>query len=161
LEPVIQMDEREYYLTSEGAAKFRAELEELRGPRRAALAKRLRFAIQQGDLTENADYIAAKEEQAFLEGRIKELEIILRDAIIVNADDASDQVVIGSSVLVAEDNREPELFHLVGVKEADTRKRKISYESPIGSALLGKRVGEVAIAETPAGKIKFTILKIS
>jgi transcription elongation factor GreA len=155
------MNEREYFLTSEGAAKFQAELEELRGPRRVSLAKRLRFAIQQGDLTENADYIAAKEEQAFLEGRIQELEIILRDAIIVNADDASDRVAIGSTVLVAEDNREPETFHIVGVKEADTRKRKISYVSPIGSALLGKRVGEVATAETPAGMIKFKILEIS
>jgi transcription elongation factor GreA len=155
------MNEREYFLTSEGAAKFQAELEELRGPRRVSLAKRLRFAIQQGDLTENADYIAAKEEQAFLEGRIQELEIILRDAIIVNADDASDRVAIGNTVLVAEDNREPETFHIVGVKEADTRKRKISYVSPIGSALLGKRVGEVATAETPAGMIKFKILEIS
>lgn len=152
--------EKELYLTPEGAAKLKAELEELKGPRRNELAKRLRFAIQQGDLSENADYTAAKEEQAFLEGRIQELEIILREATIVEPEVNQGEVGIGSTVLVAEDGKEPETYRLVGVKEADPRQRMISYESPIGKSLLGKKVGEIAVAETPAGVIQFTILEI-
>ncbi|NIS81426.1 MAG: transcription elongation factor GreA [Anaerolineales bacterium] len=154
-------EEREFFLTPDGAAKLKAELDELRGPRRVDLAKRLRFAIQQGDLTENADYIAAKEEQAFLEGRIQELEIILRDAIIVEQESSREIVEIGSTVLVAENGKEPETYQLVGIKEADPRQQKVSYESPIGKALQGKRVGDTAIAETPAGKRVLKILEIN
>jgi transcription elongation factor GreA len=152
--------EREMFLTPEGEARIRAELEELRGPRRNDLSKRLRFAIQQGDLSENADYTAAKEEQAFLEGRIQELEILLRQATVVDETDNHEVVSIGHTVLVAEDGRDPEEFHLVGVKEADPRLRKISYESPIGKALMGKSVGEVAVAETPGGEITLRIMAI-
>lgn len=153
-------EEREIFLTPDGADKLKAELEELRGPRRVDLAKRLRFAIQQGDLSENADYTAAKEEQAFLEGRIQELEIILRDAIVVEQAPSRETVEIGSTVLVVEDGKDPETYQLVGVKEADPRQRKISYESPIGKALHGKRVGETTIAETPVGIRHLKILKI-
>ena len=149
-----------YFLTPEGASKIHIELDELRGPRRIELAKRLRFAIQQGDLSENADYTAAKEDQAFLEGRIQELEAILRASTIVEDAGAKDEVGIGNSVVVCEDDREPETFHLVGMKENDPPQRKISYQSPIGKALLGKRVGDIAVAETPRGQIKFTILEI-
>jgi len=154
------MSEHKYYLTPEGEYKLRAELEELTGQRRSELAERLRFAIQQGDLTENANYIAAKEEQAFLEGKILELETILRDAIIVENTGPGDQVRIGSTVVITIDGGDPETFHLVGMKEADPPQRRISHESPIGKALLGKRVGESAIAETPGGKIKLEILDI-
>lgn len=151
---------QDYYLTQEGATQLRAELEELRGPKRSDLAKRLRFAIQQGDLSENADYIAAKEEQAFLEGRIQELEVILRDAIIIEQNASKDKVEIGSTVRVVEDGREPETYKIVGVKEANPRQQKISYASPIGDALLGKSVGDIATAETPAGAIKLKIISI-
>jgi transcription elongation factor GreA len=151
---------QEYYLTPDGAAKLRAELEELRGPKRKDLAKRLRFAIQQGDLSENADYIAAKEEQAFLEGRIQELEIILHDAVIIEQNSSNDTVEIGSTVRVVEDGREPETYRIVGVKEANPRLQMISYASPIGEALIGKGVGDTATAETPGGKIKLKILSI-
>lgn len=151
---------QEYYLTPDGAAKLRAELEELRGPKRKDLAERLRFAIQQGDLSENADYIAAKEEQAFLEGRIQELEIILRDAVIIEQNTSKDTVEIGSTVRVVEDGREPETYRIVGVKEANPRQQMISYASPIGEALIGKGVGDTASAETPGGKIKLKILSI-
>lgn len=154
------MSDQQYYITSEGAEKFQIELEELRGPRRRELAERLRFAIQQGDLSENANYTAAKEEQAFLEGRIQELESILRDAEIVDEPEEDDRVSIGSTVVVSEPNQAPETFHLVGVKEANTRQRKISYQSPIGQALLGKRIGEIVSVQTPGGKIKFEILEI-
>src|SRR3990170_810551 len=96
------MTEREYFLTPEGADRLRAELEELRGPRRTALAQRLRHAVRQGDLSENADYISAKEEQAFLEGRIQELETILRDAKIVEGSSGG-EVGVGNTVVVASD----------------------------------------------------------
>ena len=152
---------QDYYLTREGADKLQSELEELRGPKRKDLAKRLRFAIQQGDLSENADYIAAKEEQAFLEGRIQELEAILRDAtIIIEQNSAKDKVEIGCTVRVVEDGRDPETYRIVGVKEANPREQKISYASPIGEALIGKGVGDTATAETPGGKIKLKIISI-
>jgi transcription elongation factor GreA len=154
------MNEEPYYLTPEGAKKLVQELEELRGPRRDDLAKRLRFAIQQGDLSENADYLAAKEEQAFLEGRIQELEIVLRDAIILEKDASTDHVKIGSSVKILIDERDSEVYQLVGVKEADPRRAKISHASPIGKAILGKRVGDVAIVQAPAGEIRLEILEI-
>ncbi len=154
------MEKSEILLSPEGAAKIRAELEELRGPRRGELAKRLRAAIQQGDLSENADYTAAKEEQAFLEGRIQELEVTLREATIVEKPASNDVVDLGSTVIVLEDGGEPETFQLVGAKEADPRNGKISHESPIGRALMGKRVDEEALATTPAGGIRFKILEI-
>lgn len=148
------------YLTAEGAARLKAELEELKGPKREALAKRLREAIQMGDLSENADYHKAKEDQGFLEGRIQELEYLLQNAIIVSDDGQRDTVNVGMRVTVQEDDFEPETFHLVGAKEADPRNGKISHESPIGSALMGRRVGDVVEAETPGGKIRLKILKI-
>jgi transcription elongation factor GreA len=147
------------YLTPEGETKLRAELKELTGPRREELAQRLRAAIQMGDLSENADYHKAKEDQAFLEGRIQEIEAVLRNAIIIEKTH-SDVVTVGSTVTVQEDNFNPETYYLVGAKEADPRNGKISNESPIGKALLDHRVGDLVEAETPGGKIKFKILKI-
>ena len=148
------------YLTPEGADKLRAELRELTGPRRKALAERLRHAVRQGDLSENADYIAAKEEQAFLEGRILELETILREAVVVEGDGPRDRVDLGCVVRVSEDGREPEVFRLVGVKEADPRNGKISHESPIGRVLLGHKAGETVKAQTPGGELVFEILEV-
>jgi transcription elongation factor GreA len=149
-----------FYLTPEGAEKIRQELEDLRGPQREELARRLRHAVQQGDLSENADYIMAKEDQAFLEGRIMELEILLRDAVVVEKDAQSDVVEIGTLVTVIEDGYPPETFHLVGKKEVNPGEGKISYESPIGKALIGKRIGESTTADTPGGPITYTILGI-
>jgi transcription elongation factor GreA len=154
------MSEHDLYLTPDGATKIRTELEEMRGPRREALAARLHQAVKQGDLAENADYIAAKEEQAFLEGRIQELETILREAKIVEENGPTDVVRIGSTVVVALDGDKTESFTLVGLKEANPRQGKISHESPIGQALIGRRVGETAAASTPGGKIELTILEI-
>ena len=153
--------ENDFYLTAEGAARLKAELEELKGPARDALAKRLRAAIQMGDLSENADYHKAKEDQGFLEGRIQELEFTLRNAIIVEEGSvAKDVVSVGTRVTVQEEDFPAETYHLVGAKEADPRNGKISYESPIGRALLDHRAGEVVEAETPGGKIIIKILKI-
>ncbi len=148
------------YLTPEGEAKLQAELQELKGAKREELSKRLRSAIQMGDLSENADYHKAKEDQGFLEGRIQELEAILRNAIIIEQTQSSGVIFIGSHVTIQEGDFDPETYHLVGPTEADPRRGKISYESPIGRALMDKQVGDVAEADTPGGKIKFKILKI-
>jgi transcription elongation factor GreA len=149
------------FLTADGAAKLKAELEELKGPQREALARRLRDAIQMGDLSENADYHKAKEDQGFLEGRIQALEFALRNAVIVEATSTpKDVVAVGVRVTVQEDGSDPEVFHMVGAQEADPRVGKISHESPIGRALMDHRVGETVEAETPGGKIKLKILKI-
>lgn len=149
------------YLTAEGAEILKVELERLKGTERQALARRLRDAIQMGDLSENADYHKAKEDQAFLEGRIQELEYILTNAIIVEkADGPVYAVAVGVKVTVQEDGSEPEVFHMVGAKEADPRNGKISNESPIGSALMDHRVGDSVEIDTPGGKIRFKILKI-
>ena len=147
------------YLTPEGAARLKAELTELIGPRREELSKRLRSAIQMGDLSENADYHKAKEDQAFLEGRIQEIEAVLRTAVIIEKK-YSDVVTVGSTVTVQEADFDPETYYMVGAKEADPRNGKISNESPIGKALLDHKVGDVVEAETPGGKLKFKILKI-
>ena len=147
------------YLTPEGEAKLKAELAELTGPRREELAKRLRAAIQMGDLSENADYHKAKEDQAFLEGRIQEIEATLRIAVVVEKKH-SDIVTVGSRVTVQEEGFDPETFDLVGAKEADPRNGKISNESPFGAALMEHRVGDVVEATTPAGKTRLKILKV-
>lgn len=148
-----------HYLTPEGEKKLRAELAELTGPRREELAQRLRSAIQMGDLSENADYHKAKEDQAFLEGRIQELEAILRMATIVE-NTQSDVVAVGSRVTIQEEGFDPETFYLVGATEADPRNGKISNESPFGKALLDHKVGDMVEAETPGGKVRLKILKI-
>jgi len=153
------MTQQVHYLTPEGEAKLKAELVELTGPKREDLAKRLRSAIQMGDLSENADYHKAKEDQAFLEGRIQEIEAILRTATVVEKKQ-SDSVNVGSKVTIQESDYDPETFYMVGAKEADPRNSKISNESPFGSALMGHKVGDVVEAETPDGKIKLKILKI-
>ncbi len=148
------------YLTPEGEAKLTAELQELKGPRREELSQRLRSAIQMGDLSENADYHKAKEDQGFLEGRIQELEAILRSAVIIDNSQTKDVVSVGSHVTIQEADYDPETYHLVGATEADPRNGRISIESPIGKALMEKKVGQVVEAETPGGKIKFKIISI-
>ena len=148
------------YLTPEGEAKLKAELAELTGPKREELAQRLRSAIQMGDLSENADYHKAKEDQGFLEGRIQEIEAILRNSVLIEKTKNTGVVTIGSTVTIQEEGFDPEKYYLVGPAEADPRNGKISHESPIGSALMDKKVGDTAEAETPGGKIKFKIVKI-
>ena len=150
---------QQIYLTPEGEAKLKAELAELTGHKREELAQRLRSAIQMGDLSENADYHKAKEDQAFLEGRIQEIEAVLRTAIIVEKTN-SDKVMVGSSVTIQEEDFPPETYHVVGAKEADPRNGKISNESPIGKALMEHKAGDIVETDTPDGKIAFKILKV-
>jgi transcription elongation factor GreA len=149
------------YLTAEGAARLRAELKDLTGPKRDELAARLRAAIQMGDLSENADYIKAKEDQGFLEGRIQELEYLLGNAVIIEDGGSKDVVAVGSHVTIQEEDFPEETYHLVGPTEADPSKGMISHESPIGKALMDHKAGDTVEAETPGGVIKFKILKIA
>lgn len=150
-----------HYLTAEGYKQLQQELEYLKGPAREELAKRLRAAIQMGDLSENADYISAKEDQGFMEGRIQELEQVVRNVLIIEEEaQVRDHVTIGAHITIQEEAFEPETFQLVGPKEADPRKNRISHESPIGKVLLGHKVGDELSAETPNGSFRFKILKI-
>lgn len=148
------------YLTPEGEIKLKAELEQLKGPRREELAARLRSAIQMGDLSENADYHKAKEDQSFLEGRIQEIEAILRNSVLIEKTTEKGIVSIGSHVTIQEDGFDPETYHLVGPAEADPRNGRISHESPIGIAIMDKKVGDIAEADTPGGRIKFKIVSV-
>ncbi|HEX7432525.1 MAG TPA: transcription elongation factor GreA [Anaerolineaceae bacterium] len=149
------------YLTSDGAARLRQELEYLKGPSRQQLSERLRQAIQQGDLSENADYISAKEEQGFLEGRIQELERVLSNVIIIDENiKLRETIEIGAHITIQEGDFSPETYYLVGPKEANPRQGRISHESPIGRALLGHHVGEVVVVETPGGSLNLKIIKI-
>ena len=154
------MTNRQNYLTAEGAEKLRQELAYLKGEKREEISKRLRVAIQQGDLSENADYIGTKEEQGFVEGRILELTEILKDAVIIDENSRKDFVDIGARVTIQEEDFPPEIYHLVGPSEANPREGRISYESPIGQALMGKRVNAEVVAKVPNGTIKFKILGI-
>ncbi|MBI9045374.1 MAG: transcription elongation factor GreA [Anaerolineaceae bacterium] len=149
------------YLTSEGQARLKKELEELKTTGRLELSARLRSAIQMGDLSENADYIKAKEDQGFLEGRIIDLENTLRNAIIIdNIKKDTSIVSIGDTITLELDGDEAETYYLVGPKEADPINYRISYESPIGKAVLGFRPGDIVEAETPTGKIQIKIVEI-
>lgn len=159
------MNSQPNYLTFEGKKKLEEELQHLTTTARQELAERLQFAIKQGDLSENADYTKAKEDQAFLEGRIRTIEMMLRNIIIVEEARAetvtSDKVHIGCKVTVAEeDYGDPETYLIVGAAEADPKQGKISNESPLGKGLLGKRVGDKAVIAAPAGAITFEIVKI-
>ncbi len=159
------MNSEPNYLTLEGKKKLEEELEYLTTIARQELAERLQFAIKQGDLSENADYHKAKEDQAFLEGRIKTIEATLRNLVIVEEARAetlaSDQVHMGCTVTVVEEgNGDPEAYMIVGPAEADPRQGKISHESPLGKALLGKRVGDKVQVQAPAGEITFEVVRI-
>jgi transcription elongation factor GreA len=149
------------YLTADGLKKLQAEYENLKGPAREDLAKRLRHAIQQGDLSENADYIQAKEEQGFLEGRILELASILSNyALIDESSTRRLKVDIGAKVTIQEEDYPAESYQVVGPKEADPGNNRISHESPIGKAMLGHMVGDLVTAETPNGAFTFKIIDI-
>lgn len=149
------------YLTAEGAEELRRELDNLVQVRRPELAQKLKEAVADGDLKENANYHDAKEQQAFVEGRIQYLENILRSAVIINNDGSSDEVRIGSEVTIQEEGAEDlETYIIVGAAEANPRDGKISQRSPIGSALMGRRKGEKVRVSTPEGEVIFRIRNI-
>lgn len=151
------------YVTEEGVEKIKSELEYLKNERRAEISQRLELAISHGDLSENADYDYAKQEQAFVEGRIKDLEDSLRRAKIIDHDGRNDRVRVGSTVTLYEEGfeDEEETYYIVGIHEADPANGRISNESPIGKALLGAKVGQTVKVNAPAGLMQFTVTAIS
>jgi len=152
--------ENEVYLTAEGVEKIKSELDYLIHVKRPEIAQRLKTAIEMGDLSENADYTTAKEDQAFLEGRIQELNQVLKHVIIIKESTNSDYVEIGSEVVVKEEGFPEETFLIIGSKEANPDDGKISYESPIGKALIKHKVGDIVRVETPVGFTNFKIIHI-
>lgn len=154
------MDKQEVYLTADGLKQLHGDLDDLTGTQRHALARRLRDAIKMGDLSENADYISAKEDQAFLEGKILDLEDKLRRAVIIEEPKHSGVVSVGSTVTIAEKGREPEVYTLVGAMEANPSNGQISNQSPIGTALMGKTPGDTVTVETPGGELVIRVISI-
>jgi len=151
----------EVYLTQEGFLKLKQELNHLKGPVREELTKRLKAAIEMGDLSENADFTSAKEEQGFIEGRILELEKTFKNVKIIENNNIQNGIVqIGSTIIVKEEDLTEETFYIVGSKEANPKNGKISYESPIGKALLDHKVGDIVRVDTPGGTINFRIMEI-
>lgn len=151
------------FLTKEGYQKLQEELDFLRTAKRQEVANRLHEAMEGGELIENAEYEAAKNEQAFVEGRIQELDVLLATAKIIeegNGKKKSDMVQLGSKVTIKEGNFEAETFAIVGAAEANPREGKISNESPIGKAILNRKVGETVKVETPGGTYNVKILKV-
>ena len=149
-------------LTHEGLKKLEDELQELKVVRRKDVAGKIKEARGQGDLSENAEYDAAKEEQAEIESRIVVIENMLRNAEVIDSETNTDSVNIGNKVKLFDNEFEEEIeYTLVGSAEADPFNGKISNESPIGAALLGHKVGDIIEAETPDGILKFKILKIN
>lgn len=146
-------------LTKEGLAQLRFEYEDLVKVQRTQIVNRIRRAREFGDLVENSEYDAAKEEQSLLEARISQLERILPKAQIIKQSSVTDFVLIGSKILVEVDG-EKEEFTIVGSMEADPAQKKISNESPVGAALLGAKVGEVVEVVTPIVRAKYKILEI-
>jgi transcription elongation factor GreA len=153
------MDKKDaVYITKEGLKKLKSELAVLVDEKRPEIAKKIKEAREMGDISENSAYDDARQEQAFIEGRIEELEEIIKNAVIREVK-AKDSVDVGAKVVVHIEGDEEE-FHIVGATEADPLNRKISHESPLGSALLGKKVGEKIKVEAPVGDLTYTVLKI-
>ena len=149
------------FLTREGYQKLQEELEFLRKEKREEIASRLHEAMEGGELIENAEYEAAKNEQAFVEGRIKELEVLLATARVIDDNTPTSGVVqVGSKVTIKEEDLDPEVYTIVGAAEANPSHGKISNESPLGKALLNRKVGDRAQVDAPAGAFTVQIIKV-
>ena len=157
------MEEKKNILTREGLKRYEDELHELKVVRRKEVAQKIKEAREQGDLSENAEYDAAKDEQRDIEARIEELEKILKNVEVVDEEDVTaDRVMIGSSVRIYDVEFDEELsYKIVGSTEANSIKGKISNESPVGKALMGAVVGENVTVHTPAGESVFRVLEIT
>ncbi|MDR3575371.1 MAG: transcription elongation factor GreA [Anaerolineaceae bacterium] len=151
------------FLTREGYRKLQEELDHLRTDKRQEIANRLHEAMEGGELIENAEYEAAKNEQAFVEGRIKELEILLATARVIDeAPAASAELVqVGSKVTIQEEGADPEIFTIVGAAEANPSEGRISNESPLGKALLNRKPDDKVSVDAPAGVFVVKILKVA
>jgi transcription elongation factor GreA len=149
------------YLTAEGRESLERELEELVTRLRPEIAQKIKEAVEDGDLKENANYHDAKEKQAFIEGRIADIEAKLRNAVLIEKQDGSDLVQLGSTVTIREvGGDEDEVYTIVGAAEAKPHEGRISNESPIGEALLGRRKNDKVRVITPDGHIEFKIRKV-
>ncbi len=157
----MNYDNNVLYITKEGLQKIHEELEYLTTTKREELSNKLEAAIAQGDLSENADYHAAKEEQGFVEGRIQSLQDSLRRAQIIEDEVPADTVSVGNKVTVIEEGYdESEMYHIVGPHEANPGNGRISNESPFGRALLGAKKGQTVNVETPGGQIRLRVQAI-
>jgi len=148
------------FLTRQGFQKLQDELDYLRTTKRQEVAARLHEAMEGGELIEDAEYEAAKNEQAFVEGRIQELELLLANARVIEENKKNDVAQVGAKVTVQEDGSEPELYTIVGPAEASPREGLISNESPLGRALLGHRENDTVRVDAPAGSFKVKIIKV-
>ncbi len=157
------MEEKKNILTSEGLKRYEDELHELKVVRRKEVAQKIKEAREQGDLSENAEYDAAKDEQRDIEARIEELEKILKNVEVVDDDEVtSDRVGIGSQVKIYDEEFEEEvIYRIVGSTEANSLAGKISNESPVGKALIGAMVGDVVQVQTPGGESSYKVLEIT
>ncbi len=154
------MSEQVVYLTYEGYQKLQAELDHLCKVRRQEVARRLHDALAEGDLLENAELEAARNEQAFVEGRIMELERLLGSAEIIEPSQSGEVIGLGSRVTIAEGDYPPETYHIIDSVEADPTEGKISFKSPIGRALMGHRVGDEVRVNAPDGVLVFRVIEI-
>ena len=156
------MEEKKTILTYAGLKALEDELENLRVVKRKEVAGKIKEAREQGDLSVNAEYDAAKDEQRDIEARIDELEKILKNVEVVVEEEVDlEKINVGCTILVHDDEYDEEIeFKIVGSTEANSLQGKISNESPVGQALIGKKVGDVVDVETPAGNIRYTVLKI-
>jgi len=155
------MVERTTYLTEAGKRKLEKELEHLRTVRRPEVARRIHEAKEGGDIMENAGYDEAKNEQAFVEGRILTLEALLNQVQIIEESGHGDVVTLGSKVTVMEQDGHPEVFNIVGPTESSPGRGRISNESPLGRSLMGHRAGDWIMVQTPDGPIRFEILDVA
>ena len=155
--------EKEYPMTKEGKLKLEQELEQLKTVKRKEVVERIKIARSFGDLSENSEYDSAKEEQAFVEGRITTIENMIRNAKIIEGNDTNtDTVSLGKSVTLVElPNGDEETYSIVGSVEADPFEGKISNDSPIAKSLIGKRVGDKVSIMTPGGEMSVKIVSIS
>ena len=157
------MEEKKNILTSEGLKRYEDELHDLKVYKRKEVAQKIKEAREQGDLSENAEYDAAKDEQRDIEARITELENILKNVEVVVEDEvSSDKINIGCTVRILDlEYKEEETYKIVGSTEANSLKGKISNESPVGRALIGSQVGDTVSVETPGGLVQYEVLEIS
>lgn len=155
-------EDKKFYMTLEGKAKLEQELEFLKTEKRKEVVERIKIARSFGDLSENSEYDSAKEEQAFVEGRISTIEKMIRNAVIIKEDDSNSSVVsLGKSVKFKElPDGDEELYTIVGSAESDPFEGKISNDSPMAQSLLGKSVGDKVVVQTPGGEMKVEILEI-
>lgn len=148
------------FLTQQGYQKLQEELEYLRTVKRQEVAARLHEAMEGGELIEDAEYEAAKNEQAFVEGRIQELEILLANARVIVETGKMDIIQVGATVTIQEGDNEPEVYTIVGPAEASPRHGRISNESPLGRALLDHRAGDTVKVDAPGGSFHVKVVKV-